>query len=76
MAMVLIFFVPYRNTDGSDISTLPRLSGENIHKYVIYLTIKMKYQIIYNYSMRKLKNYSIFKNTLISNFKLPIYLLI
>lgn len=57
--MVLIVFVPYRNIHGSDISTLPRLGGENIHKYVIYITIKMKYQIIYSCFMRKLKNYSI-----------------
>lgn len=61
MAMVLIFFVPYRNTDVSDISILPRLSRENNHKYVIYITIKMKYQIIYSYFMRKLKIIQYFK---------------
>lgn len=68
MGIVLIFFLPYRNTDGSHvISTLPRLSGENIlPKYIIYVTIKMNYLI--SYFMRKLKSCSKMLKTLISNF--------
>lgn len=39
VTMVLIFSLPYRNTERSDnvISTLPRLTGETIlYKYIIH----------------------------------------
>lgn len=55
---VMLIFLSYKNTDESDNATsiLLRLLEENtLHKYIIYTTIKMNYQIIYSYFTRKLK---------------------